>query len=75
METAIVLSLSLSLSLSFVPGVPCRHPPLGSDEQGLGRKTRGGISPRGLSVRRFHIKGWRVVHGSLFPGPPAKYRF
>ena len=36
MENAIVL---LSLS-SFVPGVPCRPLPLGSDEQGLGRKTR-----------------------------------
>ena len=44
MENVIVLLLLLLLS----PGVPCRPLPLGSDEQDLGRKTRGGISPRGL---------------------------
>ena len=27
----------------------CRHLPGGSDEQDVGRNTRGGISPRGLS--------------------------
>ena len=44
MENVIVLLLLLS------PGVPCRPLPLGSDEQDLGRKTRGGISPRGNGV-------------------------
>ncbi len=44
MENVIVLLLLLLL-----PGVPCRPLPLRSDEQDLGRKTRGGISPCGLS--------------------------
>ena len=33
--------------VSLFPGVALRPRPVGSDQRGLGRKTRGGRSPRG----------------------------
>ena len=48
------------------PGVPLRYRPVGSDQRGLGRKMRGGRSPRGNG------QGVSPSNGVAAPGPPSQ---
>ena len=53
-------------------GVPCRHRQVGSDEQDLGRKTRGGRCPRGGIEGVSPLNG----EGAWAPGsvPPNRFQ-